>query len=372
MELVNQWLAQIGVAPLVGAAIIAVATVIAAGLIRILGDRVALALSKWSRLGIRGQLFKIIRLPLWVSVLLIGVLLEVQWLTPCPPLELFIAGAAKTALAIVWMIVLGRTLKLVSSRLGGYYPGAAEFLTLTENVGIAFIAVMTGLAILSIWQINLTPLLASAGIVGIIVGLAAKDTLGNFFGGISVFLDRPFRPGDYLVLNSGERGKVIHVGLRSTRILTRDDVLISVPNSVIVNTKIINESAPDPRMRIRIKVSVAYSSDVDQVEAILLEVAAANSLVLSEPEPRVRFRAFGNSGLDVELLCWTAYPKDKGLLIHQLNSAVFKEFNKVGMVFATPQRIIYMHEVSDEQNDRYMPGMSDQDNKQRPSDLRPQ
>ncbi|MGB6063241.1 MAG: mechanosensitive ion channel domain-containing protein [Desulfomonilaceae bacterium] len=235
MELVNQWLAQIGVAPLVGAAIIAAATVVAAGLVRLLGDRVALALSKWSRLGIRGQLFKIIRLPLWTSVLLTGVLLEVQWLTPRPPLGLFIAGAAKTTLAIIWLIVLGRTLTLVSSRLGGYYPDAKEFLRLSENVGIAIIVLMAGLVILSIWQINLTPLLASAGLIGIVVGLAAKDTLGNFFGGISVFLDRPFRPGDYLVLNSGERGKVIDIGIRSTKILTRDDVLISVPNSLIVS-----------------------------------------------------------------------------------------------------------------------------------------
>ena len=370
MELVNQWLAQIGVAPLVGAAIIAAATVVAAGLVRLLGDRVALALSKWSRLGIRGQLFKIIRLPLWTSVLLTGVLLEVQWLTPRPPLGLFIAGGAKTTLAIIWLIVLGRTLTLVSSRLGGYYPDAKEFLRLSENVGIAIIVLMAGLVILSIWQINLTPLLASAGLIGIVVGLAAKDTLGNFFGGISVFLDRPFRPGDYLVLNSGERGKVIDIGIRSTKILTRDDVLISVPNSLIVSTKVINESAPYPRMRIGIKVSVAYASDVDQMEAILLKVAAANSLVLAEPEPRVRFRAFGNSGLDFELLCWTGYPKDKGRLIHQLNSAAFKEFNRVGIVFATPQRIIYMHEVSDEENEQRTPEMSERENRQAPSDLR--
>ncbi len=103
-------------------------------------------------------------------------------------------------------------------------------------------------------------MLASAGIAGLIVGLAAKDSLANFFGSISVFLDRPFKPGDYIVLSSGGGGKVVDIGLRSTRILTRDDVLISVPNSVIVSTKIINESAPYPRMRVRIKVSVAYTN----------------------------------------------------------------------------------------------------------------
>ena len=346
MEFINQWLAQTGVAPIVGAALIFVATVIAAIVVRFTGDKVALAVSRWSGLGIRFQFFDIIRHPLWITVILVGVLLEVQWLTPPDRLNFLITGAAKTALAITWMIVLGRTLGLVSSRLGGYYPGATELFRLSENVGIAIIGVVGALMILAVWQINLTPLLASAGLAGIIVGLAAKDTLGNFFGGISVFLDRPFKPGDYIVLRSGERGKVVDIGLRSTRIVTRDDVLITIPNSLIVSTKIINESAPSRRMRVRTKVSVANTSDVEEVKDVLLKVAGDNSLVLPKPEPRIRFRGFGDGSLDYELLCWTAQPKDKGRLIHQLNTAVFKALNEAGISLPSPQRDIYIHQVS--------------------------
>ena len=76
---------------------------------------------------------------------------------------------------------------------------------------------------------SLTAVFASAGIVGLGIALAAKETLANFFGGISIFLDRPFKSGDYIVLDSGERGRVVEVGLRSTRILTRDDIQIPVP-----------------------------------------------------------------------------------------------------------------------------------------------
>lgn len=348
MELVNQWLAQMEVAPIVGAVIIAVATIVTARVMRFMGRKIALTLSRWSGLGISTQLFEIIRRPLWVSVVLLGILVEAHWLMLPERVDFLVSGAAKTALAVIWIVVLGKTLKLACFRLTGYYPNASELLRLSENVGLAVVGIVGGLMVLSVWQINLTPLLASAGLAGLIVGLAAKDTLGNFFGGISVFLDRPFKPGDYIVLNSGERGKVVDIGLRSTRILTRDDVLISVPNSVIVSTKIVNESAPDPRMRVRIKVSVAYTSDVDEIEAVLLEVASANPLVLSEPEPRVRFRAFGDSSLNFELLCWTAYPKDKGRLIHELNSAVFKEFNRAGIIFPMPQRDVYVHNMSEE------------------------
>jgi len=347
-ELISQWLAGMGVAPVLGSVIIAAAAIVAACVVRFLGHRIALALSRWSGLGIRSQLFDIMRRPLWLSVLMIGVLVEVEWLMPPAQVAYLLAGATKTALAIIWMIFLGRTVGLVCDRLGGYYPTASELLRFTENIGVAFVAVVGGLVVMSFWGINLTPLLASAGLAGVIVALAAKDTLSNFFGSVSVFLDRPFRRGDYIVLNSGERGRVVDIGLRSTRIQTRDDVLIAIPNSVIVNTKIVNESAPDPRIRVRTKVSVAYSSDVDKVRELLLEVGRANSLVLSEPEPRVRFRSFGDWSLEFDLLCWTAYPKDKGRLIDELNSAIFKRFNAAGVVFPMPQRDIYVHRVPNE------------------------
>ncbi len=358
MELITQWLEQMEIAPILGGVLIAVATVIAATAIRFVGRKGALALSRWSGLGIHSQLFDIIRRPLWVSVFLVGVLVEIQWLMPPPPIDFLISGAATTVLAIIWIIALGKTLRLVCSRLSGYYPGAPELFLLTENIGIAVIAIVGGLVVLSVWQVNLTPLLASAGLAGIIIALAAKDVMGNFFGGISVFLDRPFRPGDYIVLGSGERGRVVHIGLRSTRIVTRDDTLVSIPNSVIVSTKIINESAPNRRMRVRTKLSVASTSDVDQVEEILLKVARANSLVLSEPRPRVRFRAFGDSSLDFELLCWIAQPKDKGLIIHELNSAVFKEFNQAGVAFPIPQRDVYVHHISDNSTRQDRPMLS--------------
>lgn len=342
-ETITEWLAQMGFAPTVGAVIIAAVTIAAAAGVRFVGDKVALGLSRWSRLGIRTQLFDIIRGPLWVTVILAGALAEIQWLTPPAPVDFLVRGTALSGLAIIWMIALGRTLGLISSRLSGYYPDAGELFRLSENVGVFAIAAIGGLMIMGIWQINLTPLLASAGLIGIIVGLAAKDTLGNFFGGISVFLDKPFKRGDWIVLKPGERGKVIDIGLRSTRILTRDDVLITIPNSAIANSKIINESAPKRRMRVRVKISVLQGSDPDKVQEALLKIAEENDLVLSEPKPRVRFRGFGDTAFDFELLCWTANPKDKGRLIHQLNTAAVKEFIRSEISLVTPQRELFLY-----------------------------
>jgi len=260
-----------------------------------------------------------------------------------------ITGAVETALAIIWAIVFVRILGLTSSRLSARYPASSEAFLLSQNIGMASIAILGGLAIMSVWGINLTPLLASAGIAGIIIGLAAKDTLANFFGGISLFLDRPFKHGDYIVLSSGERGRVVDIGLRSTRIVTRDDILITVPNSVIINTKIINESAPADIMRIRAKISVLQGSDLEKVQKALLKIAKENRLVLSQPEPRARFRGFGDTSFGFELLCWIAKPKDKGRVLHQLNTAVVKEFTRSGISLPTPQREVMVYQISEKE-----------------------
>ncbi|MDJ0811940.1 MAG: mechanosensitive ion channel family protein [Desulfobacterales bacterium] len=189
--------------------------------------------------------------------------------------------------------------------------------------------------------VSFTAVFASAGIAGIALALAARETLANFFGGISILMDRPFKTGDFILLESGERGMVVNVGMRSTRIMTRDDVQIAIPNSIITNTKVVNESAPQPRFRIRIKIGVAYDSDIDQVEQTLLAVAGENSLVSPTPEPRVRFRAFGDSALDFELLCWARCPLDKGRLIHGLNQAIYKTFKAEGIEIPFPQRDVH-------------------------------
>ncbi len=188
--------------------------------------------------------------------------------------------------------------------------------------------------------LSLTAVFASAGLVGAAIALASKETFANFFGGVSILLDRPFRAGDFIILESGERGEVLMVGMRSTQILTRDDVQISIPNSVITNSKIVNESAPESRFRVRIPVSVAFGTDIDKVEKILLKLARTHHLVLASPEPKTRFRKFGDWSLDFELLCWTSRPLYKGRLIHAMNHSIYKSFKSADITIPFPMQDI--------------------------------
>jgi MscS family membrane protein len=200
-------------------------------------------------------------------------------------------------------------------------------------------------AILLAWDVNVTGLVASAGIAGLALSFAAQDTLGNLLAGVAILTDQPYRIGDYIVLDSGERGQVTHIGLRSTRLLTRDDEEVSIPNGIMGRAKIVNESGgPHVKYRLRVPVSVAYGSDIDKVMASLLRVAAAHPNVCEAPVPRVRFRAFGDSGLDIELLVWIAQPALRGLALHELNCEIYRTFGLEGISIPFPQRDLHIRD----------------------------
>jgi small-conductance mechanosensitive channel len=150
------------------------------------------------------------------------------------------------------------------------------------------------------------------------------------------------------VLDGNERGRVTKIGLRSTRILTRDDIEIIIPNSLIANSKIVNESGgPSLKQRLRIPVGVAYGSDVGQVKEILLKVATEQTAVCREPKPWVRFNEFGDSSLNFEIRCWVAEPAIRGRVLDAINSKVYRELNAAGIEIPFPKRDVYIKEIPD-------------------------
>ncbi|UCE83728.1 MAG: mechanosensitive ion channel family protein [Deltaproteobacteria bacterium] len=354
MEFLQKWLPQIWAfmneSRVMGGLIIVGTFCILAWMVNLVVERVLLVLTRKSKFDLDDAIVKTIHRPVWLSIVLIGALIGVQWISPQPPFTFILTSLLKTFLVLIWALAINRmVLQIIEDWIKHWRESGRTGIEVIRLGGsITRIVVFAGaiFLFLSLWKINITPLLASAGIAGVAVALAARETLSNFFGGITVLLDRPYKVGDYIVLDSGERGEVVEIGLRSTRITTRDDVQISIPNSIITNTKVVNESAPEPRFRVRISVGVAYGTDVDQAEEVLLTVARKNPLVVSQPEPRVRFRTFGDSSLDFELLCWAHKPHDKGRLIHELNRDIYKAFEQAGIAIPFPQRDVYVYERS--------------------------
>ncbi len=298
------------------------------------------------------QLVGLVHRPVFLSFVLLGLALATRRLG-MPEAPLFITiGILKTIAIFVWYSTLGSLLALIVRAISRtpdskvLQPG---MLTLIHNVMKVVLVALTVYFLFLAWNVDVTAWLASAGIVGLALSFAAKDTLSNLFAGVSIIMDAPYKTGDFIILDSGERGVVTDIGLRSTRILTRDDIEITVPNGIIGNGKIINEAGgPSERYRLRIAVGVAYGTDVDHVIETLQQVATGNADIVDDPAPRVRFRRFGDSSLDFELLGWIVQPVDRGRVMHELNCAVYKVFEERGIQIPFPQRDVHVRSMPPE------------------------
>jgi MscS family membrane protein len=309
-------------------------------------DRVLRNLAAKTKISFDDKLINFLHVPIYWTVFWFGVLHALSIKPLDDPWEIILPQIAQSTILIIWLIAVIRVFNWIVEYYMSHAPergkiGKDLFMLLKSVIRI--IVIIAGLLwFLAIWQINLTPLFASAGIAGIAVALAAKDTLANFFGGISIFMDNTYKVGEYIILDSGERGEVVEIGVRSTRIKTRDDVIVNIPNSIMANSKIINESAPIPRFRIRVPVGVAYGSNLEKVEEILLAVTNANENIEKHPEPRVRLRTFADSSVNFQLLCWVKDPRDKGLQTHNLLKAAYRAFDEQGINIPFPQRDIHI------------------------------
>jgi len=256
----------------------------------------------------------------------------------------------KTIIIISWLAFLLRSTGAV---LGSMARNQTRFkfaqkdtVPLMRNIAMVFFVLAGAYSILISWDIDVTGLVASAGIVGLALSFAAQDTLSHLFAGVAILADRPYRIGDYIVLDTGERGEVTHIGLRSTRLMTRDDVEISIPNGVMGSAKIVNESGGvDTRYRIRASVGVAYGSDVEQVLKILENIGHEHEGLCKDPAPRARFRNFGNSSLDFELLAWISEPSLRGLRVHELNCEIYRRFGEEKVTIPFPQQDVWIREL---------------------------
>jgi len=320
---------------------IAIAFMLVGKIAELVVSRVLGKITQRSTNNLDDRVVQIVHRPIFLTFVLFGLAIAARHLDFGATPTYITLGVLRTIGLLIWYTLVSRlaALFIETARLNRTSRIVQSgMLTLLQNA-IKILLIALGVFFLfEAWDIEPTAWLASAGIVGIALGLAARDTLSNLFAGVSIVADAPYRTGDFIILDTGERGVVTHIGLRSTRLLTRDDVEITIPNGVLGNSKIINEAGgPSQKHRIRIAVGVAYGSDIDHVIATLERIAADNREVCAQPSPRVRFRNFGESSLDFELLCWIDQPVDRGRLHHELNCAVYKTFQQESIVIPFSQ-----------------------------------
>ncbi len=170
-------------------------------------------------------------------------------------------------------------------------------------VGYCFIAVGFFFAFRVI-HLDLSSLAVIVGGLGIGIGFGLQNIVSNFVSGLIILAERPIAIG-HRVEVGGVAGQITKISLRSTVVVTNDNITIIVPNSNFITNPVTNWSHGDPKVRLRLPIGVAYGSDVEKLRRVLLEIAAENPAVLKEPAPMVRFLEFGDSSLNFELAVWT-------------------------------------------------------------------
>lgn len=199
--------------------------------------------------------------------------------------------------SLLWMVV-SRSLRLIFKRVK-LDATAASFVQEVLKYAIFCIGLLAALGALGI---NTTSILASLGVAGLTLGFAAKDTLSNIIAGIFIFWDRPFTTGD-LVEIDGVYGRVEEITLRSTRIVTVDGKMVAIPNTNIVNDKVVSYTN-FPHLRLDIDVTIGVEEDIDAVRQLLLKTMARTQKYMSEPAPQVVLTALNDYNLALQVSAW--------------------------------------------------------------------
>lgn len=191
------------------------------------------------------------------------------------------------------------------------------------------------------WKINISPLLATAGIAGLAIGLAVKDSLNNILGGLQLVLDKTFKVGDKVQLESGEMGVILDIGLRSTKLKTYDNEVIYIPNGYLANAKIKNFTHPDVSIRVNVNFGVVYGSDTEKVRQVVLEVVKKIENVIEQPEPVVQFLKMSDFSLDFVARAWVKSYAEAYSTQLKMTDEIYNALNRANIGIPFPTRTIY-------------------------------
>lgn len=282
--------------------------------------------------------------PLYLTVVLLGVNLWAR-LVPIPDAVNDYIGRGSETFIIILVVLLvdGVVQGLLIARAERSKVLKTSGVVLRTGIRIAFYTI-GGLMALSSLGLDVTPILASLGVTSIAIGLALQGTLEDFLAGLLLAADQPVAVGDFIEMDAGQSGIVLSIGWRTTRILTREDMHVIVPNSTLAKATVLNRSRPREACKFTVRCGVHYSSDLDQVARVAVAVAA--QVQESDPravhgfKPGVVFDGFGDSSVDFAVwLCSKTWEDHFGLQDNFVRS-LHRRFEEVGIIIPFPIRTL--------------------------------
>jgi small conductance mechanosensitive channel len=222
--------------------------------------------------------------------------------------------------------------KIVTAKLGSHIGGV------TRNIVFYVLALATLISFLAEFDIDLSGVLAAAGILGIVIGFAAQTSVSNMISGFFLLADKPFEIGEAIEID-GQSGHVLDISLLSTRIRTFDNRYLRIPNATVANARIVNISRYELR-RLDIPVGIAYKENIQKAVEIIDSVIKSNENILMEPEPLININKFGESSIDIEVRLWIQRNKLFNIRT-ELIKGIKEAFDEAGIEIPFPHRTVY-------------------------------
>ena len=317
-------------------------------------DPAARVFTKRTKTDLDDRIVKILRAPIFALVIVYGLVSSLSILQLSEGELNVIFEVYGILLIVIVTFIAYKVFKQVLVYLGKRWASKTSteiddvLIPVIDKVGGLIILIFGALGIISYFGYDITFLLAGVGVGGLVIAFAAQDVLSNLFSGIFLLLDRPFVEGDYITLASGELCRVEKIGIRSTRLYdTFENDYVILPNNKLVNDKIVNMDEPDQQGKGSVEVGVAYGTDVEKVEKIMLEIVSKHPKVLDEPgkEPVARFLKFGESSLEFAAYYWIDNFMNKWVVAHDIRKQLYVTFADEGIEIPFPQRTIYIKEM---------------------------
>jgi len=278
----------------------------------------------------------------------------------CLAIGLYI-GIALSDMAELYVFYIKRTVHVIiilsatvaASNLAGKifrsYIGRTSFPL--PSTGLAYgvlkgtILVVGFLIALSFLGVSIAPMITALGVGGLALALALQDTLSNLFAGMHILMEKAIRVGDFVRLETGQEGSIEDITWRTTRIRMLSNNMVVIPNNKLSQSVVTNYFLPDRKMSLSVPVSVSAASDLDRVEAVLLDEAKKAmeqvSGIVKEPEPSVRLiPGFGQGMFDFTLTCQVSEFIDQFPVQHELRKRILRRFREEGIETGPAQRVV--------------------------------
>ena len=283
--------------------------------------------------------------PVSLYVLLLGVYFSVVEIPFFAEASESISSAFFVFSVLLFAIVISRVLGVIVKhhiRVGQEHENTPRLFDLIISIVVFTLA---GIMILQHYNVQITALVAALGIGGLAVGLALQDTLTNLFAGLHLISAKPVRIGDYVELPDGREGYIVDITWRSTRLRQIPNNIVIVPNRRMTDSILVNDSLPEQQIACVVECGVDYTSDLDQVERVTLEVArdvqASVEGARKDWDPFMRFHTFGDNNINFTTYLRADDYFARLIVTHELIKRLKRRFDAEGIEISWPIRKVY-------------------------------